>query len=234
MSRPEIAPTSAAGVNAATTTLERSLRRLRLTSKDRRSILEEVRADLKAAAADGVAPQALIGPDPDAFARQAAAAAGYLPRRGEYGRVLLGGALGALAALVGGYLLLDLVVFPLFASMFDLGGFHPVLGAYAFMSALALAVTLGVLGLLALLLRDRAAARATLARAAVLLPVVATLGVVLVGGAAMDFQAPAYVEVIGRRAALVALLLAGALLAARTWALRSPRAEPSVDASYPG
>ena len=230
MSRPEIAPTPAGGVEAATATLERSLRRLHLTPKDRRSILEEVRGDLQVAAADGVAPEALIGPDPDAFAREAAAAGGYRPRPGHYGRVLLSGIAGALAALVAGYLLLDLVVFPLFASAFDLGGFHPVLGAYVFMSALALVVTLGMLAVLALVLRDRPDARATLARAALLLPVASAVGVVLVGRAVMDFDTTAYLEIIGQRSALVVLLLGATLVTARIWALRSPRTEQSADA----
>lgn len=231
MSRPEITPTPSADVKAAAARLDRSLRRLRLTRADRRRVVEEVAGDLQVAAAEGIDLHTLIGADPDAFAREAAAAGGYRPRPGNYGRLLLGGAGGALLALVAGYLLIAYAVFPFFTSTFDLGGYHPVLGAYVFISAVALAGTLGIPAVLALLLRERAAARATLVRAALLIPAVAALGVVLIGGAGMGFASSRDAEGLTLRVLLVALLIPAALLAARIWALRSPGADQPTGAT---
>ena len=225
MPRPESPPTSMADVQAAAVTLERALRRLHLSATDRRSIIEAVRGDLEAAAADGIDPQSLIGPDPDAFARQAATAGGYQQRPGHYARLLLAGAGGALVALVVGYLLIVYAIYPAATAVFDVGGFHPVLGAYVSMSAIALVVALGIVGALALALRGRAAARATLTRAAMLVAAVAAAGVVLVGRAAMDSTTTTYLQTLGQRGVLVAALLAAALLTARTWALHSPVAQ---------
>jgi len=234
MSRPETAPTPTASIDAATTRLDRSLRRLHLDPQDRRSVLEDVRADLGAAAADGAAPETLIGPDPDSFAREAAAASGYQPRRGSYGRVLLGGAVGAVSALVGGYLLISYVIFPFVTSTFDLPGHYPVLGGYVFMSGIALAGALGVLAVLALLLQDRPAGRATLARTALLVPAAAGVGVVLIGDVVMGLDTPPDPQVVGIRALVVALLVAAALVTARVWAARSPGAgRPTDETSTP-
>jgi DNA-binding ferritin-like protein (Dps family) len=93
------APVDPSEVDDAVAGLDRRLRRLHLSRGDRRAIVDDVRGDLLAAAADGVRPATLIGPDVDAFAREAMDQGGYRPWRPEYVRTLLGGVLGTLIGL---------------------------------------------------------------------------------------------------------------------------------------
>lgn len=125
MSTPDTAPTTAE-VEAAVRALDRELRRLRIPRAGRTELVGEVRADLRAAAADGLTPDALLG-DVEAFAREAAVERGHLllPRDSWAGAAvaLVAGA----GALVVGYLLIELL-HPVLTRWVQLDGHYPVAG----------------------------------------------------------------------------------------------------------
>ncbi|HEY0400518.1 MAG TPA: hypothetical protein VGD09_00765 [Blastococcus sp.] len=180
--------------------LEREWRRMRLSPAERRELVSEVTADLSAAAADGVSPAIMLGADLPRFAREAAQARGYAPVPTDYRRALLGGVLGALIALFVGYVLVN-VAYRLVTDQLGL-----------LWGALLVTCLLGTLGGLARALGHRYAARATVVRAAVLVPLVPlALAVALVVG-----PPPSSYVAVG-------LVLGGwvaAIAAARWWALR--------------
>lgn len=226
MSKPDSAPGPVAQidstqVDAATADLNRRLRRLHITRGDRRTIVEEVRSDLQTAAVDGVSPSALIGPDVDVFAREAIEAGGYRPRPYDYPRVLTGGILAAAAAAVAGYLLIVEVLTPVLSSWFTLDGRYPTAGPVVAYGAIALAGVLGVLAAVRWLLAGRPAARETLHRAALLLPVGAAAGAAGVIVVARDPDYSTTGATVTVQVLLVVLGVAAALGVARWWALRT-------------
>ena len=177
MSGTDGATTTTREVDATTAGLERALRRLHIAAADRRAIVAEVRADLEAAAADGVSPSALIGPDVEAFAREAAEARGHQPREAQYPSIVIGGTLAAVGGTVAAYLLIVEFLVPLFSSWFDLDGHYPVAGPVVAWAGMAVAAVLVTLLVLHLLLRGRAAARETVRRASVLVPLAMAAGI---------------------------------------------------------
>ncbi len=158
--------------------LNRALRRLRVSRADRRTIAEDVRGDLDAAAAEGANPLDLLEPDVEAFARQAMQANGVAPMADDYPRLLLASALAAALGLPAAYFLLSYVVHPLFVDWFELDGRYPTAGpvlAYAVLVLMGIGVILATLrGVLA----GRPARKETLVRAAVLAPIGGGLGIV--------------------------------------------------------
>jgi hypothetical protein len=235
VSEPDGAPVPAAQIDAAISALDRRLRRLHIGRDDRRALVDDVRSDLRAAAADGVTPEELIGPDIGAFAREAVEAAGYRSRPHDLSRVLTGGALAGVVAVVAGYLLIVGVLQPALASWFTLDGRYPSAGPVVVYGAVAL---LGVVGLLAALkwwvLAGRPAVRATVLRAAVLLPVVAAAGI---AGAVAVARDPAYTVTAGTivvQVLLVAVPVLAAVGLARYWAVRSSTADRGADARTAG
>lgn len=226
MSRPDSAPGSAAQIDstqidAATADLDRRLRRLRITRRDRRTIVEEIRTDLHTAAADGVSPEVLIGPDIDAFAREAIEAAGYRPPSRDYPRVITGGILAAAAAVVAGYLLIVEVLTPFLSSWFTLGGSYPTAGPLVAYGGIVLVGLLGVLAAGRWVLADRPASRETLHRAALLLPIGAAAGAAAVTAVARDPDYRLTVATVAVQVLFMALGIAAALGVARWWALRT-------------
>jgi len=172
--------TPSAETDEAINQLNRSLRRLGASRAARLAIIDDVRGDLHAAAAEGVRPAALIGSDVDAFARQALTAGGHEPTPKDYQRLLIICTLAAAVGVPALYLLLSYVVHPLFVDWFELDGRYPTAGpvvAYAFMVLTATAVFLAALYAS---LAGRPARRETLTRAAFLTPVGGALGIVAV------------------------------------------------------
>jgi hypothetical protein len=210
-----------ARIRAITAELDRSLRRLRLSRADRQTIVGEVRGDLETATADGVSPEALIGPDVDAFARAAVEAAGYRPRAQDYPRILSGGVLGAGVAVVAAYLLIVELLQPALASWFDLDGRFPSLGPAVVFGGIAVVAVLGTLGALGWLLAGRSAARATVTRAALLVPIAAATGLAAVVAVGRDPDYTLGVPTVIGQALLVLVPVVAALSFARWWALRT-------------
>jgi hypothetical protein len=225
------AATTTSQLDATTAELERALRRLHLAVSDRRAIVAEVRADLEAAVADGMSPSALIGPDVETFAREAAEARGYRPRQSQYPRVALGGTLAAVVGAGAAYLLIVEFLVPLFASWFDLPGDYPVAGpvvAYAGMAVAAVLVTLLVLHRL---LMGRTAARQTVRRAAVLVPLATAGGIAVAAAVGRSNDYSVGVAVV--QAVLIVVPVALALVGARWWAVREARTRDGVPVPLP-
>ena len=221
MSEPDRAPAAAAQIRAVTAELDRSLRRLKLARGDRRTIVEEVRGDLQTAAADGASPETLIGPDVDAFAREAVEAGGYRPRPHDYPRTLVGGVLAAGVTLVAAYLLIVELLQPALASWFTLDGDYPSAGPVVVLGGIAVVGVLGTLGALAWLLADRPAARETVRRAALLLPFGVFVGIAAAFAVARDPDYSVTVATVSTQVALVAFPVIAALGISRRWALRT-------------
>ncbi|MCZ2805371.1 hypothetical protein O2W18_09680 [Modestobacter sp. VKM Ac-2983] len=220
-------------IDATIAELDRSLRRLHLTRSDRRTVLEEVRVDLQAAADDGVSPAALIDSDIDAFAREAIEVGGYIPRPRDYPRVLLGGILTAVGVVVAAYVLIVLILTPLLSSWFTLPGSYPSAGPLLVYGALVLAGLIGTLAGLRWLLAGRPAARATLRKAALLLPIGAAAGIAGLLAVADDPDYRTTEGTVTVQALLVVLGVAVALGIARWWALRTTSDDTTSTSATP-
>lgn len=220
---------TAAQIEATTTELDRELRRLHIARADRRAVVAEVRSDLETAAADGMSPSALIGPDIGAFARATAEARGQRPRPPHYLRVVIGGSLTAVGAAIAAYLLIVALLIPLLSSWFDLGGHYPVAGPVVSFGAIALAAVLVALAARRLLLTGRSAVRQTMKRAALLVPLATAIGIAaaVAVGRSNDYS----IGVVGVEAVILVLPLASALALARWYGVRDARVD---DASASG
>ena len=221
MSRADSTSTHADQVDAATTELDRSLRRLHLTRSDRRTVVDDVRADLQAAADDGVDPATLLGPDVDAFARAAIDAGGFTPQPRDHLRVVGGGVITAIAVVAAAYVLIVMVLTPILSAAFTLDGRYPEAGPLVVYGALVLLGLAGTLVGLRQLLAGRPAARETFRRAALLLPIGAAAGIagLLAAAGAPGYRAtPGAVTLQGL---YVVLGIAVALGTARWWALHT-------------
>jgi hypothetical protein len=177
VSTPDSTPVRSEQIDQVTEELDRSLRRMHLSRNDRRTVVDDVRADLETAAADGVSPDALVGWDVDAFARKTVDAGGYRPQPRDYPRVLAGGILATVVVVVAAYWLIVGVLQPLFASWLTLDRHYPTAGPVVVCAAIALVGLLGTLAGLRWLLAGRTAARPTLRRAALLLPIGGASGI---------------------------------------------------------
>ncbi|SOE02365.1 hypothetical protein [Blastococcus haudaquaticus] len=215
-------------VGSATRALDRELRRLRIPRTRRSALVEEVRADLRDAAGDGLTPEALLG-DVATFAREAVSARGWTPRPRDWRSATTTAVTVGVVALAVGYLLLLEVLNPLMSEWIDLTQRYPVAGPLLTYAALALIGIAGALAGFARSLSGRPAARTSVTRATALLPVAAALGVgaAMLFGRAWDYSTSLPVVLI--EVALVALPCAGSLWLARWWGLRSsavPAAPP--------
>ncbi|MGY1855561.1 hypothetical protein [Modestobacter sp. SYSU DS0290] len=219
-------PDPAARITAVLTQLESSLRRLRIPRADRRAVLADVRGDLETAAADGVDPRALIGPDVDAFARETVEAGGYRPRATSYARVVGGGGLAAVLGVVVAYVLVVVLATPVMAALFSLDSSFPTAGPVVALAAISVLAVLTALAALRWLMAGRPAGPATVRRAALLVPAAAALGVaaaLLLVSRTDSTVGPTTVV------ALVAIPVLAALAASRWWALRSTADSPDTE-----
>jgi DNA-binding ferritin-like protein (Dps family) len=216
------APVDPSEVDDAVAGLDRRLRRLHLARGDRRAIVDDVRGDLLAAAADGVRPTTLIGPDVEAFAREAMDQGDYRPWRPEYVRTLLGGVLGTLIGLFVAYWLVTGLQ-RLFASWFTLDGHYPVAGAIVVSVAVAVLGVVSALVVLRWLLAGLPAARATVHRAALLLPAAVVVGAGAAVAVATLPDRPVGSGTVAVMALCVAVPFVAALGVSRWWALRAVR-----------
>jgi hypothetical protein len=217
---PDSAPGDAEQIQAMTADLDRQLRRMHLSPRDRRTIVDEIRADMQNAVAEGANPETLVGTDMKAFARETVTAGGVRPRPGHYPRVVAGGLLAAGAVVVAGYSLIVEVLQPAFTSWFTLEGRYPTAGPVVVFAAIALTGLLGTLAGLKWLLTGRLAAAETLARAALLLPIGAAAGIAAVLVVAGD---PGYQSTPATVTLQVLFVVTGVVLAlasARWWAVR--------------
>lgn len=199
-------------VDAIRAELDAAWRRYGVRPADRQEMSADIVADLRAGAADGLDPRAMIGPQVDAFARQVADARGLRRLEPAYGRMLLGGLVGAVAALVIGWT-------PTWSAL-DLlssGGLVWALMAYGL---LAVGCTAAALTGIAVALRGLGSVRATLWRAALLLPVagVAITPLTMLFAAATGYDTATSTVLL--ETGMVLGACAAAVAAARRWALR--------------
>ena len=205
-------------VEAVRAELDAAWRRLGIRLADRREMAEDIVADLRAGAAEGLDPHAMIGPDVDTFARQVVDARGVPPLEHGYGRMLLGGLLGAVAAVTVGSLPTEAALGRL--SSLQQSGRDQWVWALSAYGVLAVACTAAALTGIAVALRGLVAVRATVWRAALLLPVAG----VVITPLTMSFAAATGYDTATRTVLLETGMVLGACAAAvvgaRRWALR--------------
>ena len=231
MSGTDGATTATRQLDATTAELELALRRLHIAAADRRAIVAEVRADLEAAAVDGMSPSALIGPDVETFAREAAEARGHQPRQAQYPRVAVGGTLATVVGAVVAYLVIVEFLVPLFSSRFDLDGHYPVAGPVVAFAGMAVAGVLVTLVGLHLLLTGRAAARETVRRAAVLVPLATVVGIAAAVAVGRTHEYAVSIVVV--EAVVILIPVVGALVVARWSAIREARTDDGAPVQAP-
>lgn len=190
--------------------------------RDRATLAADLRLDLTAAAADGIDPEQLLGPDLRGFARRLADEAGVAHLRAQYARLLrtafVGAVLGTVAGAMAVFLLRLLLV-----TAFDLpAGLHvPVVVAVLIHYGGVAAVVLGgALAAVHLHLKDVPGIRDTVAAMAVLLPLAGLVVTPVTMGFARLTDYSTAPPVVLTETAMVLAALAGATLLARRWSLR--------------
>lgn len=197
--------------------LDAAWRRAGVPLDDRRELAEEVVLDLRAAVADGRDPRALLTPDLEGFARRVADERGAVRVLPAYGRLLAGGAGGAVLAFVLG---LQPVVWALGAFAGDPAPAEaPVPAGLLVWVAQAVLCTAGALLGLGVALRGSGRVRPTQWRAAVLLPVAGALTAVGTVAYARSTGYSTDGAVVLLELALVVGGVVVALAAARAWAV---------------
>jgi hypothetical protein len=199
-------------------TADRAWRAYGVSAVDRAALAADLRVDLHAAAADGVGPRQLLGPDIAEFARRLADEAGLHREPPELGR-LLGTALigAALGGTLGAVLLR--VLSPMFFRLQD--GNLPVqvaVGVYYGMGAAA--VVAGAVTTVLVRLSDLHRIRRTALYMSLLLPVAGLLITPVTMGFARTTDYSTAGPVVLAETAMVLGALAGATALARRWSLR--------------
>lgn len=212
-------------VDALLREVERQLRTHRVRRDHREAVLAEVGADLLAAEADGRDPGELVGDDVAAFVRRTVEEGGYARAPRDVGRVVALGVVGAPVAVVLGYLFFFEVVWRVGVALVDLPFRAPHLGVAVGFAGITACGVLVMLGLLAALLRGRAAARETLRAAAVAVTLAGAMGAV---GNVLVLSATSRITTgsVTAQVAVVVVPLVIALVIARWAGLR--RAEPHL------
>lgn len=208
-------------VGAVHSELDAAWRRYGVRPADRRTMAEDILADLRAAAADGRDPRVMLGSDVGTFARQVADARAVERRRPAYARMLLGGLAGASGTFILGIsptmALLDSLLAGTYSERDEWA--RAALGY----GLLALACLAAALVGIALALRGLGAVRSTLWRAALLLPptglTVTPLTILFAAGTGYSTA----MSIVTLEAGMTLGPAAAALASARRWALRSAR-----------
>jgi hypothetical protein len=179
---------------------------------DRVALTADLRAELEAAAADGLDPADLVGADVTGFARRVAEEAGVEQTPPRYGPVLGVATAGALLSLVVGYCVV-MGLHEVFVAAFDLprGVQVPIwLAAAVFYGGVAAVVVAGAALGVRLVLRHVARIRETARTMGLLLPPALTVAIVVAVAVGWVFGFALDPAVIGAEAAIV---LAGFLAA---------------------
>ncbi|MFI6759541.1 hypothetical protein ACIBF5_10445 [Micromonospora sp. NPDC050417] len=209
-------------VEATLATADREWRARGVNRRDRIALATDLRQDLEAAAADGVTPEQLLGPDVRGFARRLADEAGLpgVPR--AYQRLLLTALAGTVPGVLAGYLFL-FGIYQVIVSIFDLRRDLEVplaVGLLAYYGTAAALVIGGALVAVRVRMREVPRIGRTLAAMSVLLPLagVAITPVTMGFASLTNYASSAPVLLI--EVAMVLSALAGATVLARWWALR--------------
>ncbi|MFF5228599.1 hypothetical protein [Dactylosporangium sp. NPDC000521] len=210
-------------IDDAIATADRAWRAHGVGRADRVNLAADLRADLAAAAEDG------IGPDVPGFARRLADEAGVRRAPREYLRFLRTSIIGALLGGAVGFVVL-MVVHPLMVYLFDLPRSVKVPIALAagvfYGTVVALAVTGSVVAV-RVGLRDLPYMGNTAKAMTVLIPVAALVTPLTMGFARLTGYSTNFLVVVAECALILAAHM-GAVLLARRWALREPRTSFAV------
>ena len=201
-------------VEAAIAAANRQWRAMGVVEADRAALTDDLRVELTAATADGVALTELIGDDVRAFARDLAISAGARRVPYEFRRLLLTALAGAAPGLALAWLLIWRwwwVPMP-----FDSGSMAQLAARY---TTCALVTLLGALYAVHWRMRGEAAIGRTIAAMALLVPVAGGLAVPVTMGFASLTDYSLALPVLAVEAAIVGSALAGATVLARRWAL---------------
>ncbi|WBB82024.1 hypothetical protein O7606_12055 [Micromonospora sp. WMMD882] len=212
-------PTQA--VDRLLTTADREWRALGIRPDDRVTLVADLRAELEAAAADGLDPAELLGADRAAFALRVAEEAGMDVTPPRYGHVLATASAGALLALVAGSVLASGLHYA-FVALFDLPPDVRVpvwLAAGVFYGGVAAVVVAGAVLAVRVALRDTPRIRHTATRMALLLPPALAAGVAAAVVLGWSLEFPLTPLVIGAEAALVLAAFLAATALARRWSV---------------
>lgn len=202
-------------VDGLVTATERRWRALGVRPGDRAALAADLRQELEAAAADGLDPAGLVGPDVDGFAARVAEEAGVERTPPLYGPVLGVATIGAVLSLVVGYCVV-MALHEVFVAAFDLprGVRVPIwLAAGVFYGGVAAVVVTGAAVGVRVGLRHAARIRATARTMGLLLPPALSAAIIAAVGVGWAFDFALTPAVIGAEAAIV---LAGFLAATAT------------------
>ncbi|MGW4940156.1 hypothetical protein ACWEOZ_01000 [Actinoplanes sp. NPDC004185] len=209
-------------IDDALTTADRAWRHHGVQRADREALAADLRLDLESAAADGVAPQQLLGEDVPAFARRLADEAGVRREPPELGRLvgtsLTGAALGAAAGFA-----FFLLLFRAAGRFFDTPGrtHVPVQVAVAVYYGIpAVIVVVGAVAAVGYHLRALPRIRATVHAMCLLLPLAGIVITPITMGFAALTGFSTWAPVVLTEMLLVLAALTGATVLARRWALR--------------
>ncbi|MEV6846061.1 hypothetical protein [Actinoplanes sp. NPDC051411] len=218
-------------VDELVTVTDRQWRKLGVGPGDRATLAADLRAELEAAAADGLDPAGLVGADVAGFARRVAEEAGVERTPPLYGPVLGVATAGAVLSLIVGYGVV-IGLHDVFVAAFDLprGTHVPIwLAAGIFYGGVAAVVIAGAAVGVRLVLRQTSRIRDTATRMSLLLPPALTAAILAAAGVgwALDFAlTPA---VIGAEGAIVLAGFLAATAAARHLSVTA-KAGPPVPA----
>ncbi|MEU6076209.1 hypothetical protein [Micromonospora sp. NPDC047074] len=213
--------TSTSAVDGLLTAADRKWRALGINRRDRVALAADLRAELEAAAADGLDPAELLGADPTEFALRIAEEAGVERIPPRYGQVLGVASAGGILSLVVGYVAV-ISLHQAFVAAFDLPRSVRVpvwLAAGVFYGGVAAVVVAGAVLAVRVALRDAPRIRHTAARMALLLPpaLAAATAAAAAFGWALDF--PLTPIAIGTEAAIVLAAFLAAAALARRWSV---------------
>ncbi|MBM2621385.1 hypothetical protein JIG36_38370 [Actinoplanes sp. LDG1-06] len=212
-------------VDALIDSADREWRALGVRPGDRSTLVAELRTELEAAAADGLDPAELVGTDVARFALRVAEESGVDRTPARYGQVLGVATVGALLAVVVGFVVV-MGLHQAFVAAFDLPRNFRVpvwLAAGVFYGGVGAVVVAGAVLAVRIVLRDAARIRHTAARMTLLLPPAVTAAVAgaVALGWSMDF--PLTPIVIGAEAAIVVAGFLAATALARRWSVTARR-----------
>jgi hypothetical protein len=196
---------------------EREWRRRHVRPADLARLSRDLRDDLTAAAAEGVAASELLGHDVPGFARRLADEAGVERVPYEFDRLLLTALVGALPGVVLAYGFLYGYISGPVPPPSDQPDLAAVVAAYATLAALVV-----VSSLLAVWLRLRhlPGMPQTVLAMALLVPMAGAIATPVTMGFAATVNYSSALPVLAIECALVGAALAGAIVLARRWALR--------------
>ncbi|MEU7932454.1 hypothetical protein [Micromonospora echinofusca] len=217
--------TSTSAVDNLLAAADREWRALGIHRRDRVSLAADLRAELEAAAADGLDPAELLGADPTEFAVRIAEEAGVERTPPRYGQILGVATAGAMLSLVVGYVVV-ISLHQAFVAAFDLPRSVRVpvwLAAGVFYGAVAAVVVAGAVLAIRIVLRDAPHIRHTAARMALLLPPAIAAAIAAAVAFAWSLNYPLTPLAIAAEAAIVLAAFLAATALARRWSVTAAR-----------